>query len=410
MTHAVPARLALLAAALTALAPAPPAAAATFQCDERTAFAILGVDTAEGRLLLAAEGAAGGGGWIVEAAPRTDSGAEGEARESARYHPAPAVRPYAGSIGPGPVFALTDCGRSCLQAVRWEGGSWVPLGEPLLVPRTATAHTTYDADGTPWVVLQRAAEAPPGLRGEQAVEAWAYRLEGREWRSAGALTVYASSASEAVPAPGREDAIVSGSGLFAAGEAPSTWLRGLPKLGAERRGVLLPVGRRGAAYVTSDGGLFLSTDAGASWTRSRWSPWGRSETRIWSPGQDYELDVPAGDRQGPLSLVWFDRRYPDRQRVLLTEWSPAGDFRLLSELAPEVSTLNDQQLPFTEIVILQPGAWALLTGCVHTANGPGLVLRTYGAGGLSRPRFLPLGPAAPPPPAGGDEALAPLPD
>jgi len=399
-------RLVLLAAALAA---ASPAAAATFACDERTPFAILGVDTLEGRVLLGAEGAGNGGGWIVEAAPRTDLAAGGEARESALYHPAPAVRPYAGSLGPGPVFALTDCGRSCLQAVRWEGGAWVPLGEPLLTPRTATVHTTYDSGGTPWVVLQREAEARSGLRGESAVEAWAYRLEGREWRPAGALTVYASSASEAVPAPGREDAIVSGSGLFAAGEAPSTWLRGLPKIGSERRGVLIPVGRQGAAYVTADGGLFLSTDAGASWSRSRWSPWGRTETRIWSPGQDYELDVPAGDRRGPLALVWFDRRYPDRQRVLLTEWSPPSDFRLLSELAPEVSTLNDQQLPFTELVILRPGAWALLTGCVNTANGPGLVLRTYGRQGLSRPRFLPLGPGLPPPPA-TEEALAPLPE
>jgi len=382
-------------------------AAATFVCDDRTPFAILGVDTSEGRILLATE-SVGRGAWIVEAAPRTDEAPGSERRESAHYHPAPEVRPFAGSFGPGPVFALTECGRSCLQAVRWEGGAWAPLGEPLLVPRTATAHTTYDGGGTPWVVLQRVAQGRSAVAGETAVEAWAYRLDGTEWRSAGSLTVYASSASEAVPASGHDDAIVSGTGRFAAGEPPETWLRGLPKLGAERRGVLVPVGVGGAAYVTGDGSLFLSTDAGASWARSRWSPWGRTETRIWSPGQDYEIDVPAGDRRGPLSLVWFDRRYPDRQRILLTEWSPASDFRVLSEMAPEVSTLNEQQLPFTEMVLLGPGSWALLTGCVNTANGPGLVLRTYGRSGLSRPRFLPLGPAAPPRPE-ADEGLAPLP-
>jgi hypothetical protein len=156
----------------------------------------------------------------------------------------------------------------------------------------------------------------------------------------------------------------------------------------------------GAAYLTDDGSLFLSDD-GATWVRTRWTPWGRQPTRIWTPGHDYTLDLPAADHRGPLGVVWIDRRRSDRERLLLTEWSPQGDWRLLSELAADITTLNGDSLPYTDFFVLRPSEWLLLSGCAHTANGPGLVLRTYGPGGLSPARFLPLRPG------GTVEPLAP---
>jgi hypothetical protein len=78
---------------------------------------------------------------------------------------------------------------------------------------------------------------------------------------------------------------------------------------------------------------------------------------------------------------------------VLTDWSPRRDWRVLADLAPTVTTLNDESLPYADFFVLRPGHWLLLSGCVHTANGPGLVIRTYGDRGLSAPRFLPLQPA-----------------
>jgi hypothetical protein len=260
-------------------------------------------------------------------------------------------------------------------------------------PEASTVHTTWDLHGRPWIVLQASGPA------ERKVTAWAFRLEGRDWVAAGSQTVIASGSSEAVPDPLVEDAVRSGTGRFASAAPPAAWLTALPRLGPERGGVLVPV-LGGAAYLTDDGSLFLSDD-GATWVRTRWTPWGRQPTRIWTPGHDYTLDLPAADHRGPLGVVWIDRRRSDRERLLLTEWSPQGDWRLLSELAADITTLNGDSLPYTDFFVLRPSEWLLLSGCAHTANGPGLVLRTYGPGGLSPARFLPLRPG------GTVEPLAP---
>jgi hypothetical protein len=380
---------ALLAAPPTAGAPqAAPAAAAGFACSTATSMALLGMDTREGRLLLrAAGGPTGHSGWLIELAPDTSAAAGDTAgwTETARYHDVGDVAAYGGSIGPGPVFAVTDCGPSCLQPVIWQEGAWRPFSEPLVAPDAATVHTTYDGEGSAWLVLQAA-----GSHAEGAT-AWAFRLVGREWQAAGSRHVLASGSAEAIPDDRRADAVLSGTGRFAPGEAPEAWLESLPKLTAQRSGVLVPV-VPGAGYVTSDGELFLSED-GASWVRTRWTPWGRTPTRIWTPGRDFVADLPASDHRQALSVVWFDRRRPDRERLVLTDWSPRRDWRVLADLAPVVTTLNGESLPYADFFVIRPGAWLLLTGCVHTANGPGLVLRTYGDRGLSAPRFLPLQPA-----------------
>lgn len=393
-------RTAIAAALLTALLAAPPAAAApqasradghaaaSFACSTATSMVLLGMDTREGRLLLrAAGGPTGHAGWLIDLAPDTSAAAGTTAgwTETARYHAAGDVAAYGGSIGPGPVFAVTDCGPSCLQPVTWQDGAWQPLSEPLVAPDAATVHTTYDGEGNAWLVLQAA-----GSHAEGAT-AWAFRLVGREWQAAGSRHVLASGSAEAIPDDRRPDAVLSGTGRFALGEKPEAWLESLPRLQAQRSGVLVPV-VPGAGYVTSDGELFLSED-GAAWVRTRWTPWGRTPTRIWTPGRDFVADLPASDHRQALSVVWFDRRRPEKERLVLTEWSPRRDWRVLADLAPVVTTLNGESLSYADFFVIRPGHWLLLTGCVHTANGPGLVIRTYGDRGLSAPRFLPLQPA-----------------
>ncbi|HEX6202694.1 MAG TPA: hypothetical protein VF100_06815 [Thermoanaerobaculia bacterium] len=390
---ATAALLAALLAAAPAVAQAPRAGApraesAGFTCSTATSMVLVGMDTREGRLLLrAAGGPTGHAGWVLELAPDTSptAGADGRWTETARYHAAGGISPYGGSIGPGPVFAVVDCGPSCLQTVRWEDGAWRPFAEPLTSPEAATVHTTYDGDGHPWVVLHAAGSHREGAT------AWAFRLVDREWRAAGSRHVLAAGNAEAVPDELRSDAILSGTGRFALGEQAAAWLEALPKLPPDRIGALVPV-PPGAGYVSADGELFLSAD-GVSWARTRWTPWGRLPTRIWTPGRDFLIDVPASDHRGALSVLWFDRRRPERERLVLTEWSPRRDWRVLADLGPAVTTLDGATLDYADFFVVRPGHWLLLTGCVNTANGPGLVLRTYGEKGLSAPRFLPLQPA-----------------
>lgn len=367
---------------------ASPSDAAGFSCSTATSMALLGMDTREGRLLLrAAGGPTGHAGWLLELTPDTSpaAGADGRWTETARYHPAGGVSPYGGSVGPGPVFAVVDCGPACLQTVRWEDGGWHPFAEPLAAPDAATVHTTYDGDGHAWVVLHAAGNHREGAT------AWAFRLVDREWRPAGSRHVLAAGAAEAAPDDLRSDAILSGTGRFALGEEPTAWLEALPKLPADRVGSLVPV-LPGAGYVSADGELFLSAD-GVSWVRTRWTPWGRMPTRIWTPGRDFLVDVPSSDHRGALSVLWWDRRRPEQERLVLTDWSPRRDWRVLADLGPAVTTLDGATLPYAEFFVVRPGHWLLLTGCVNTANGPGLVIRTYGDQGLSAPRFLPLQPA-----------------
>ena len=373
------------AAALAALvfASTPAAAGAEFACSQDTVLTLVGVDTAAGTVLLAAAGdETAKSGWLVEL--RGDGG-------SATYYPAPnGPSVFGGSIGPGPLFAVQSCGTACLQAVRWSAGAWEPLAEPLRAPVAANVYPTYDAAGRPWLVLQGArsdAETHPGA------EAWAFRLEGREWASAGHLAVTASGATGALPAPGSgggSGAVVSGSGRFASGAAPETWLHGLPKVSPGDDGEVAALAGA-VAYLDAAGAVYLSRDDGASWVVSRWTPWGVTRTQLWQLGRDYTVDLPAGDRGRALPLAWFDRRDRDRERLVLTEWTSAGDWRTLAELPTEVVTLDGQHLPFDLLITPRPQSWLLLAGCVYTRSGPGLALQTYSpAGGLSPPRFVEL--------------------
>lgn len=382
----------LLTAAALALATAPPPAAGdALTCSRDSVLTPSGLDTQSGRALFSLLGAGAEGGWWIELAG-----------DGARSYPHPAgERVFGGSVGPGEPFAVRDCGSACLQAVRWRAGSWEPFGEPLRAPVVSTVHATYDLAGTPWLVLESPAEDPaggpdPALR---KTRAWAFRYEGREWVSRGALAVTATGALGAVPDAVRRDAVLSGSGRFSATAEPVTWLEGLPRLPPERQGEAVPAD--GAViYLDADGQPFLSRDAGASWERSSWTPWGAQRASLWQAGQDFTVDLPIGDRRGPLAMAWLDRRRGaagsggagEGERLLLTTWSPGAGWRLLAELAAEVVTLDGARLPFDHFLIIRPGEWLMLAGCAFTRAGPGLVLRTYGRDGLSAPRFVEIRP------------------
>ncbi len=149
------------AGAATAPAEPPPAPAAATRaiCDSTTALTVIGMDTEAGRVLIAVAAPGGGtGSWIVVldsagAAGTTGAGTEGAAggsvvREAHAWPEQPGGR-VGGSVGPGPVLALQPCGANCLQPVRFDGGHWQPLGEPLNLPSASTAAATYDSSGAP---------------------------------------------------------------------------------------------------------------------------------------------------------------------------------------------------------------------------------------------------------------------
>jgi hypothetical protein len=378
--------LALAAAALPA---ARVARAATPLCDATTALTPIGMDTSSGQMLFAvAPPSADGPAWIVEL-----DGAGG----AAHGYPAGAGSRFGGSVGPGPILAVETCGSNCLQPVRWREGGWQRLGEPLTAPSATTLASTYDGTGTPWFVAHGASAA------EGQVRAWAFRLEGGEWRARGNLEVAAVGQPQGLPAPQRKDGIVTGTGLFSASAPPASWLAGLPGLPAEKRGQVLPLAGAGAAYVSADGVLYLSSDGGKKWRRSTWTPWGAGDTvGIWRQGHDYSLDLPFGDPRGRLQLAWFDRRNPAEERIVLSRLEPGGDWALLGEAPADVRSRNGQHLPVTQVLLGQADTWVLLSGCAATAEGSGLVLRTAAGGKVSEPRFVPIQldarPAGGPPP------------
>jgi hypothetical protein len=371
-----PAGLALLAlSALLASATAGAPLAATALCDAGTALTPIGVDTGSGRVLLAVPplGKAARG-WIAEISPGA-----GEAVA----HPDEAGGRFGGSVGPGPVLAAKPCGGSCLQPVRWDDGAWEPLGEPLQVPAVTTATGTYDLGGTPWIVVHGAGDDAGQVR------AWAFRLEGREWQRKGGLPVTAAGDLAAVPAPQRKDGVISGTGLFTASGRPANWVQGLPGLPPDRQGQVIALGGGGAAYLSADGVVYLSPDAGKSWKRSTWTPWGASTAGMWRQGSDYWVDLPVGDRRGPLQLAWFDRRTPGQETIYLTRLGRNGAWVTLTQTKSEVTTKNDR-LAVSHVLSPREGVWLLLSGCVATGDRSSLVVRTYENGALSGPRLVPL--------------------
>jgi hypothetical protein len=389
----------LLAALPTAAAPPPeavrvisegaPAAAAPAAspasvpgaiCDANSALTPVGTDTESGRVLFSIPPLAGSSqGWLVElTANGTTATAYPDARDGR----------FGGSMGPGPVLALRPCGESCLQPVRFQGGTWEPLGEPLVAPAVITAAATYDLTGNPWLVVH--GKGPE----TGVVRAWAYRLEEREWRSKGSLMVTAVGDLQAAPSAQRKDGILSGTGLFTASGSPEVWVQGLPELPPARRGAVIALPGSQAAYLSADGAIYLSDNSGKSWRRSTWTPWGAGTTGIWRQGSDYWIDLPVGDRRGPLELAWFDRRVSSQEGIFLTRLTPGGQWTILAQTKSEIRTKNDERLAVSHVLAPKAGSLLLLSGCAATASGSGLVIRTIDQNTLSEARFVPITPAA----------------
>jgi hypothetical protein len=397
----LPSAAALLLAALPALAAPPPepvqalaaipspvpamptatTAPISRICDSTSALTPIGTDTDSGRVLLAVPPLAGSSqGWVVEMA------ADGSA---AVAYPDPGDGRFGGSVGPGPVVAARACGTGCLQPIRFKDGLWEPLGEPVVAPAVITAAATYDLSGTPWFVVHGKGKE------DGVVRAWAYRLEEREWKSKGNLMVTAVGDLQAVPSPQRKDGVLSGTGLFVASGPPEVWVQGLPDLPPARRGAVMALAGSSAAYLSADGAIYLSANSGKSWRRSTWTPWGTGTTGMWRQGKDYWIDLPMGDRRGPLELAWFDRRTADQEAIFLTRLAPAGDWAVLAHSKSEIRTKNDDRLEVSHVLSPREGILVLLSGCAATAGGSGLVVRIYDKGALSEARFVPIAPAHP---------------
>jgi hypothetical protein len=363
-----------LAAAALMIATSAPAHAAT--CDSTTALTLIGMDTESGLMVFAMAVSGGAAGsWTVEL--------DGAGREAHAY-PERAGSHFGGSVGPGPVLAVESCGSDCLQPVRWGHGAWQPLGDSLAIPAASTIASTYDGTGAPWLVAHAATTQ------EGQVQAWSFRYEGREWKRRGGLAVTAVGQPQVVPAPQRRDGVISGTGLFSASGPPSTWVGGLPGVAPARRGQLLALAGAAAAYLSADGVAYLSSDAGKTWRRSTWTPWGGDTTGMWRQGTDYVIDLPLGDHRGALQLVWFDRRSPASERVVLTRLGAGGSWAQLGEAANDVTSRNGEHLPVTQVLVPRTDSWILLSGCAATAAGSGLVLRTFEKGQLSEARFVPI--------------------
>jgi len=391
--------LTLAGLALQAAAPPPGDAPgpdpATAICDSTTTLTAIGMDTDSGLVLFAVAGKGGEAGtWIVALAGAA-AGEGGAAREAHAY-PERSGAHFGGSVGPGPVLAVEPCGPDCLQPVRFDHGAWQPLGDALHLPSASTVAATYDATGAPWLMAHTATAE------KTLTKAFSFRYEGHAWKSHGGLEVTALGQPQVAPAPQRRDGVLSGTGLFSASGPPSTWVEGLPGVAPHRRGQLLALSGTDAAYLAADGVAYLSSDAGKSWRRSTWTPWGGGDTTgIWRQGTDYGIDLPFGDHRGELRLVWFDRRSPATERVVLSRLGAGGSWSELAAAPVDVTTRSGEHLPVTQVLLPRGDAWILLSGCAATATGSGLVLRTFEKGRISEPRFVPivLEPKPPPEPA-----------
>lgn len=347
-------------------------------CGSTNPVTLLGIDSTSGTMLFSASAAGSGSGWLVEV---SRDGAE------ARLLPDRTPGRFGGSVGPGPVLAATPCGDNCLQPVSWTGSAWQPLGEPLRVPTATTISSTYDRTGTAWFLVV----LPTREAGTVRVEA--FRLKERDWESRGAMTVSAVGQPVALPAPQRADGVLVGTGLFSASGRPEAWVAGVPSLPAARRGQLVALTGSSAAYLSSDGVVYLSDDSGKSWRRSTWTPWETPEKTVgmWRQGSDWWVDLPYGDHEGSLKLAWFDRRLPSEEKIVLTKLSQNGQWVRLSDARSEIRT-RSEALPLSQVLVPKGDGWVLLTGCVASGGSSSLVLRVFENGKLSDARMVKLDP------------------
>ncbi|HEV8238551.1 MAG TPA: hypothetical protein VGS57_04205 [Thermoanaerobaculia bacterium] len=358
--------------ALAAALAAEPAIAA-FRCDSTTTLTLLGVDTGASRALYALAQSDGSAGWLLEA----DFPAG-----KARVWPAPnGAAPFGESTGPGAVLAGTRCGPKCLQIVRFRDGGWQPLGEPLLATESATLHLAWDRAGAPWVVLHALAGS--------SVSATAYRLEGGDWVSKGALSVRAVGNPGAVPAPVGEEGVTSGDGVFSAGGKPRRFVQALPKLAGAEHGQLVWLGGKAALHLGGDGLLRTTADGGATWEPLHWQPLSPGQGALaWRPGQDYRIELPDGERTAPAAAIWNDRRVVDKGQLFLATAATAADWRLLLSTPDGILTEGGERLPYSSVLRFGGERWVLLTGCVARQGGASLAIRRVAGGKLGAPELL----------------------
>ncbi len=368
---AVPSGAAEVAGQAVVAASPPPAA-----CDAATPLTLVGLDTASGQVLLALPN----GGWIELRLSPTPS---------ARLFPGAAETVTGASIGAGPVFALLGCGPDCLQPAVWREGTFAVLGEPLLAPTRTTTAATYDAGGSPWIVLHEPS-------GAGVLTTRAFRLEAGEWVAQGVLRVTDTGHPGLLSIPDEPTAVVSGTGHFGRGEAARYWLEGLPDIVAGRRGEVVPLGGKAAAYIAADGIVYRTLDRGAAWRRAVWTPWSDTVVQPWRLGEDYDCEPPSGDLGLPLPLAWFDHRRPNvPTTIVLSEMTGEGAWRAAATVTAMLPGSDGAPLEITELIRLADRRWVLLAGCDASGTGATLVLAIAGSSGIETLRLPIL--AGPPP-------------
>jgi hypothetical protein len=258
------------------------------------------------------------------------------------------------SHGPGPFLSAGRCGDDCFQPLQWSSSGWRPLGFPIEHDPSSTLHFTYDRSGAPWLVFHQLTERKGFLA------ATAFRWDGLRWTDCGTLLVQAAGSPAAAPDPRSQNAIVSGTGRFGAGEAASYWLPALPVLNTSAGGQVIPLVGTAAAFLTQDSQLLLTLD-GRSWRLERWTPWANPVDRSdpWRSGLDYSLDRPEGAKGGALPLVWYDDRQPDNPRIHLTRWRAREGWQRGPSLKPTTPSGGTIE----HVVVAADGSWLLIGSC-----------------------------------------------
>lgn len=336
---------------------------------------LVGFDTSTGEALFSLAGS-DGASWLV-----TWKQGAGTAR---LYREPEGFGRFGGSVGPGPVFVFERCGSGCLQPMRFDGGAWKPLGESIVAPSATTVHATYDLSGRPWAVIQGSGERP-GFN-----HAWAFFLDGRDWRPAGDLEVTAVAVPGAAPAPWYERAIVTGTGLFAADAQPRSWLSGLP---ADRYGPgaqVVAFDRRAGAFVSPEGTVYRTADGGKTWTLSGWTPWGTGSAEPWRRGTDYSLDLPTGIPSGVLPVIWFDRRIQGREGVIFTEMTNGGRWRQVAVGPADIPTSAGRDVSVFLVLRTVPDRWSMIYGCARAGGEPRLVVVEVDGAKVGAPKLVPI--------------------
>jgi hypothetical protein len=127
--------------------------------------------------------------------------------------------------------------------------------------------------------------------------------------------------------------------------------------------------------VTGEGLVYRTVDGGSSWRRSLWTPWNTGTAEPWRRGADYLIDVPLGPAASELPALWFDRRFDDRERVLVTSMTPLGDWRVEATRPADLPTSAGRELEVLHTLRSPKGAVTLVFGCVTSGGQPMLVAR-----------------------------------